>query len=107
MLPSNYKACNILEMRQLLETWYDRCTFAVATWRGDAQRYWLTEILDRARNRHDQWLQSTPSQRASLEPAYILGGTGGGGVAVVALEELDYGLSSLLEFLLHTWNSSS
>ena len=73
MLPSNYKACSILEMRQLLETWYDRCTFAVATWRGDAQRYWLTEILDRARNRHDQWLQSTPSQRASLEPAYILG----------------------------------
>ena len=73
MLPSNYKACSILEMRQLLETWYDRCTFAVATWRGDAQRYWLTEILDRARTRHDQWLQSTPSQRASLEPAYILG----------------------------------
>ena len=29
MLPSNYKACNILEMRQLLESWYDRCTFAV------------------------------------------------------------------------------
>ena len=73
MLPSNYKACNILEMRQLLESWYDRCTFAVATWRGDAQRYWLTEILDCARNRHDRWLQSTPSQRASLEPAYILG----------------------------------
>ena len=60
-------------MRQLLETRYDRCTFAVATWRGDAQRYWLTEILDRARARHDQWLQSSPSQRASLEPAYILG----------------------------------
>ena len=73
MLPSNYKACSILEMRQLLESWYDRCTFAIATWRGDAQRYWLTEILDRARARHDQWLQSTPSQRASLEPAYILG----------------------------------
>ena len=73
MLPSNYKACNILEMRQLLETWYDRCTFAVATWRGDAQRNWLAEILDRARARHDQWLQSSPSQRASLEPAYILG----------------------------------
>ena len=73
MLPSNYKACSILEMRQLLELWYDRCTFAVATWRGDAQRYCLTEILDRARSRHDQWLQSTPSQRATLEPAYILG----------------------------------
>ena len=40
---------------------------------GDAQRYWLTQVLDCARNRHDQWLQSTPSQRASLEPAYILG----------------------------------
>ena len=26
-----------------------------------------------ARARHDQWLQSTPSQRAILEPAYILG----------------------------------
>ena len=65
--------CSILEMRQLLESWYDRCTFAIATWRGDAQRYWLDQILDHARTRHDQWLQSTPSQRASLEPAYILG----------------------------------
>ena len=73
MLPSNYKACNLLEMRQLLESWYDRCTFAVATWRGDAQRYWLDQILDHARTRHDQWLPSTPSQRASLEPAYISG----------------------------------
>ena len=73
MLPTNYKACNILEMRQLLESWYDRCTFAVATWRGDAQRYWLDQILDHARTRHDQLLQSTPSQRASLEPANILG----------------------------------
>ena len=40
---------------------------------GDAQRYWLTQVLDCARARHDQWLQSAPSQRASLEPAYILG----------------------------------
>ena len=30
-------------------------------------------MLDCARSRHDQWLQRTPSQRASLEPAYILG----------------------------------
>ena len=73
MLPSNYKACSILDMRQILESWYDKSTFAIATWRGDAQRYWLTQVLDCARNRHDQWLQSTPSQRASLEPAYILG----------------------------------
>ena len=60
-------------MRQLLESRYDKSTFAIVTWRGDAQRYWLTQVLDCARNRHDQWLQSTPSQRASLEPAYILG----------------------------------
>ena len=60
-------------MRQILESWYDKSTFAIATWRGDAQRYWLTQVLDCSRNRHDQWLQSTPSQRASLEPAYILG----------------------------------
>ena len=73
MLPSNYRSCSILDMRQLLESWYDKSTFAIATWRGDAQRYWLTQILECARNRHDQWLQSTPSQRASLEPAYILG----------------------------------
>ena len=59
--------------RQLLESWYDRSTFAIATWRGDAQGYWLTQVLDCARNRHDQWLQSIPSQQASLEPAYILG----------------------------------
>ena len=40
---------------------------------GDAQRHWLTQALDCARSKHDTWLQSTPSQRASLEPAYILG----------------------------------
>ena len=57
----------------ILEAWYDKSTFAIATWRGDAQRYWLTQVLDCARLRHDQWLQSTPSQRASLEPACILG----------------------------------
>ena len=68
MLPSNYKSCSILDMRQLLESWYDKSTFAIATWRGDAQRYWLTQVLDCARNGHDQWLHSTPSQRASLEP---------------------------------------
>ena len=60
-------------MQQTLEAWYDKSTFAIATWRGDAQRCWLTQVLDCARSRHDQWLQSTPSQRASLEPAYILG----------------------------------
>ena len=32
-----------------------------------------TQVLDLARARHDQWLQSTPAQRATLEPAYILG----------------------------------
>ena len=72
-LPSNYKNCNILDMQQILEEWYDKSTFAIATWRGDAQMYWLPQVPDCARSRHDQWLQSTPSQRASLEPAYILG----------------------------------
>ena len=60
-------------MQQMLEAWFDKSTFAIATWRGDAQRYWLTQALDLARARHDQWLQSSPSQRATLEPAYILG----------------------------------
>ena len=71
--PSSYKSCSTLDMQQILEAWYDKSTFVIATWRGDAQRYWLTQVLDCARARHDQWLQSTPSQRASLEPAYILG----------------------------------
>ena len=60
-------------MQQMLEVWYDKSTFAIATWRGDAQRYWLTQVLDLARARRDQWLQSPPAQRATLEPAYILG----------------------------------
>ena len=72
-LPSNYKNCSILDTQQILKAWYDKSTFAIATWRGDAQKYWFTQVLDYARSRHDQWLQSTPSQRASLEPAYILG----------------------------------
>ena len=62
-----------MDTQQLLESWYDKSTFAIATWRGDAQRYWLTQVLDCARAKHDVWLQSTPSQRAaSLESAYIL-----------------------------------
>ena len=57
----------------MLEVRYDKSTFAIATWRGDAERYWPTQVLDLARARHDQWLQSTPAQRATLEPAYLLG----------------------------------
>ena len=33
----------------------------------------LANSRDLARARHDQWLQSTPAQRATLDPAYILG----------------------------------
>ena len=60
-------------MPQMLEHWYNKSTFAIATWRGDAQRYWLEQVLETARVLHDQWLQSPPDQRASFEPAYILG----------------------------------
>ena len=71
-LPLSYRTCSILDVRQLLEDWLSKSTFAMATWRGDAQRCWLEHVLEAARARHDQWLQSTPDQRASLEPAYIL-----------------------------------
>ena len=60
-------------MQEMLEDWFNKLTFAIATWKGDAQRYWLDQALETARARHDQWLQSPPDQRASLEPAYILG----------------------------------
>ena len=43
---SNYGNCGILDTQQILEAWYDKSTFAIATWRGDAQRYWLTQVLD-------------------------------------------------------------
>ena len=60
-------------MQQMLEDWNNKSTSAIATWRGDAQRYWLDQVLEPAPLRHDQWLQSPPDRRASLEPAYILG----------------------------------
>ena len=72
-LPSNYKSRSILDMQQMLEDWFNKSTFAIVRWRGDAQRYWLDQVLETARVRHDRWLQSSPDQRASLEPAYILG----------------------------------
>ena len=72
-LPSNYKSCSILDMQQMLEDGFNKLTFAIATWRGDAQRYWLDQVLETARAWHEQWLQNSPEQRASLEPAYILG----------------------------------
>ena len=55
----------------MLEDWYNNSTFASATWRGDAQRYWLDQVLEPPRLRRDQWRQSP--RRASLEPAFILG----------------------------------
>ena len=57
----------------MLEDWFNKSTFAIATWKGDAQRYWLDQVLETARVRHEQWLQSSPDQRASLEPTHILG----------------------------------
>ena len=57
----------------MLEDWYNKSTFAIATWRGDAQKYWLDQVLEPARLRLEQWLQSAPDRRASLKPAYILG----------------------------------
>ena len=44
-LPFNYKICSILDTQQILEAWYDKSTFAIAT------RYWLTQVLDCARAR--------------------------------------------------------
>ena len=51
-LPSHYKSRSILDTQQMLEVWCDKSTFAIATWRGDAQQYWLTQVLDCARARH-------------------------------------------------------
>ena len=63
-------------MQEMLEDWHKTSTFAIAIWRGDAQRYWLDQVLE-LRVRHDQCrsmaIQSPTDQRASLEPAYILG----------------------------------
>ena len=71
-LPSNYKSCSTRYAADArsLEAHVNVC---LATWRGDVHRYWLTEVLDPARARYEQWLQSPPAQRATLEPAYILG----------------------------------
>ena len=60
-------------MQQMLEDWYNKSTFAIATWRGDAQKYWQDQVLETARARHDKWVQSPRDRRASLESAYILG----------------------------------
>ena len=56
-----------------VDDWYNDSTYAIATWRGDAQRYWLDQVLEPAQLSHDQCLQNQPDRRASLEPAYILG----------------------------------
>ena len=59
----------------MLEDWFNKSTFAIATWRGDAQRCWLDQVLEFAVVGRDQWLRSAPDQcqYTSLEPSYILG----------------------------------
>ena len=60
-LPSStYRTCSMLDMRQLLEDWLNKSTFAIATWRGVAQRYWLEQVVETARARRGQWLQKSP-----------------------------------------------
>ena len=51
----------------MLEVRYDKSTFAIATWRGDAQQHWLTQALDLARAGRDQRFQSPPAQQATPE----------------------------------------
>ena len=36
ILPSTHRTPSILDMRQLLEDWLNKVTFAIVTWRGDA-----------------------------------------------------------------------
>ena len=55
-LPSTYKSRSVLDTQQMLEDWFNKSTFAIAAWRGDAQRYWLDQALETARVRREQWL---------------------------------------------------
>ena len=48
-LLQNWRSSSIFELRQSLEDWLNKSTFAIATWRGDAQAYWLEEVVERAR----------------------------------------------------------
>ena len=72
-LGSTWKQNNILEIRQTLEDWLNKCTFSIATWRHGAQSYWLHEVVAEARERHKSWLKSSPEARAAIEPEFILG----------------------------------
>ena len=47
-LPSNYKNCSILDMQQMLKVWYDRSTFAIATWRGELKDIGLLKFSNQA-----------------------------------------------------------
>ena len=72
-LGSTWRQSNILEMRQTLEDWLNKCTFSIATWRNGAQSYWLHDVVAEARERHNSWLKSSPEARAAIEPEFILG----------------------------------
>ena len=65
-LPSNYRTCSILDMRHLLEDWLSKSTFAMATWRGDAQRYWLEQVLETASRSWAPWRAGLRLRSSSL-----------------------------------------
>ena len=66
-LPSNYMTRSILETQQMLEDWLNKSTFATAAWRGDAQFYWLDQVLEIA---EDEWEEQQTLEKNSCNVHY-------------------------------------
>ena len=52
--------------------WLNAGFITLTTWRGDAQRYWLVQVLETAWVRRDQWLQTLQTNKPASNPPTVL-----------------------------------
>eukprot|EP00971_Amphidinium_carterae_P214071 4248424-Amphidinium_carterae.1 len=61
-------------VRQIYEDWKSKVVMTVGTW-GRATHDVINGRMDKARDEHELWLDSSPTERARMEKQYLLGET--------------------------------
>eukprot|EP00971_Amphidinium_carterae_P146875 2910831-Amphidinium_carterae.1 len=61
-------------VRQLFEDWKSKVVMTVGIW-GHSTHDVIEGRMNKARDEHERWLDSSPTERAQLEKQYLLGDT--------------------------------
>eukprot|EP00971_Amphidinium_carterae_P070996 1403781-Amphidinium_carterae.1 len=72
VLVQNWRTMQPAFVRQIFEDWKTKVVMTVGTW-GHATHDVIEGRMNKARDEHEMWLDSSPTERARLEKQYLLG----------------------------------